>query len=300
MQSISYLCAVNTFQKKKRRHHSSAKQRKQWRIILAVGIVVLILLVPIVIAGILWWRGLLPTREELPRYKERILIMLQGWKHARLPEGEVIGIDISHYQGNINFGELCFHIDNTRRMYSSPRKDTRQRNVDFVIAKATQGSNMQDAYYKQNKQGCREQGILFGAYHFYSLRSSVVQQADNFIHFAGLQKGDLVPVLDVEPVDGMLPQQDSVVKWLGIVKRYYGVQPLIYTNEGTYKNYFLKHNTLSKYSYWVARYGGREPSRMHVMWQCAESGRVGGVSGPVDINIFRGSMADLKHLYVIK
>ncbi len=285
---------------KPKRRHLTPKQRKLLRRRIAITIVVVVLLLPVIVAAVLWWRGLLPTREELPRYKERILIMLQGWKHTRLPHGDVIGIDISHYQGNIDYEELCFHIDNTRRLYSSEKKDTQRRPVDFVIAKATQGNRMQDAYYNRNKQGCREHSILFGAYHFYSLLSSATSQADNFIHFAQLQKGDIVPVLDIEPVDERLPEQDSVLKWLQIVGKYYGVKPMVYTNEKTYKQYFLKTNLFKQYPFWIARYGGREPSKHHVMWQCAESGRVGGITGPVDLDVFRGTMADLKHLYVIK
>ena len=283
-----------------RRRRLTKKQRQRRRRLVIIIVAVALLLVPAVSIFTLWWRGLLPTREELPRYKERLLIMLQGWKHTRLPEAEVIGIDISHYQANIDFGKLCFHIDNTRILYSSAKKDTKTRPVDFVIAKATQGSRMQDAYYNRYKQGCREQNILFGAYHFYSLHSSATAQADNFIRFAQLQKGDIVPVLDIEPVDGQLPVRDSVAKWLHIVERYYRARPVIYTNENTYKHYFAKSERLLSYPFWIARYGGREPSRHHIMWQCAESGKAGGVSGPVDIDVFRGTMADLKHLYVMK
>lgn len=282
-----------------KKRHLTPKQRKQRRIRVAISVVVLILVLPVLLAAVLWWRGLLPTREEMPRYKEWLVLMFTNWKHTRLPEAEVIGIDISHYQGGINFDELCFHLDASRRMYSSQQKDTKPRQVDFLIAKATQGSRMQDNYYNSNKQGCREKGILFGAYHFYSLKSGAKAQADNFIQYAGLQKGDLVPVLDVEPADGKLPERDSVLQWLQIVSKYYDVKPMIYTNEKTYTNYFLKSDKFKRYPFWIARYGGKEPSKHHAMWQCAESGRAGGVTGPVDVDIFRGTKSDLG-LYVIK
>lgn len=269
------------------------------RIGVATGVAAFVLLLPLLTAGILWWKGLLPTREEMPKYKEWLRLMIHGWKHTRLPEAEVIGIDISHYQGSVNFDELCFHLDPTRRMYSSPQKNTKPRKVDFLIAKATEGTRMQDSYYNQNKQGCRDNDILFGAYHFYSPQASATLQANNFISYSKLQKSDFAPVLDIEPVNGRLPMKDSVDKWLYIVGRYYGVKPIIYTNEKTFTGYFLKDKRFQSYPYWIARYGGKEPSRHHAMWQCAESGRAGGVTGPVDIDIFRGTKSDLG-LYVIK
>ena len=158
---------------------------------------------------------------------------------------------------------------------------------------------MHDSYYNRNKQGCRDKQLLFGAYHFYSPQASAIMQADNFISYSQLQKGDLVPVLDIEPVDGRLPMKDSVDRWLRIVGDYYGVRPIIYTNEKTYNNYFQKDKRFQRYPFWIARYGGKEPSRHHAIWQCAESGRVEGVTGPVDIDIFRGSKADLR-LFMIE
>lgn len=280
-------------QKRNGRSLLALRKRKQ-RIVAAVVVsVVAIVVLPVLIAIVLWWRGLLPTREELPRYKARLILMLQGWQHTRLPEGDVIGIDISHYQSVVDYENLQFHLDETRRMYSSEKKNTKPRSVDFVVVKATEGSRMRDSYYNRNKQGCREHNILFGAYHFYSLQAPATEQAENYIQYSKLQKGDIIPIVDIEPVDGRLPERDSVKKWLQIVERYYGVTPMIYTNENTYKQHFHDNNNFRQYPFWIARYGGKEPSRLHAIWQCAENGRVGGISGPVDVNIFKGSEADL-------
>lgn len=259
----------------------------------------MIVVLPAVFVVLLWWKGLLPTREELPRYKERVLLMLQGWRHTRLPEGEVIGIDISHYQSAVDYDKLMFHLDAARRMYNTPKKDTKPRSVDFVVAKATEGSRMRDSYYRRNKQGCREHDILFGAYHFYSLQASATEQANNYIQYSQLQRGDILPVVDIEPIDGRLPELDSVRKWLQIVGRYYGVHPIIYTNENTYRQKFADNEHFRQYPFWIARYGGQEPSRMHAIWQCTENGKVGGISGPVDIDVLKGTKADM-NLYLLR
>ena len=286
---------------KKGKKGKKGKKMVWWKKVLwwVVGIVSGLVVIGIVTLSILWWRGLLPTREELPRYKAHLVYMLRGFQSSQLPEGDVIGIDISHYQGDIEWEYLCFHIDKRSRMYRNPTKKTRVRDVDFVVAKATQGARNSDSYYKRYKSGCRERGILFGAYHFYSYQASAQQQANHFIKTAQLQSGDIVPILDVEPYHDVLPPQDSILCWLRMVEKYYNRKPLIYTSEKCYLSYFAPCKQFDNYSYWIARYGGREPSRHHIFWQYSENGKVGGISGPVDIDVFRGTMSDLRHKYTL-
>ncbi|MBQ8100650.1 MAG: hypothetical protein IJ169_05120 [Paludibacteraceae bacterium] len=286
--------------KKHTKRKLTKQQRRRRNIAIAVAVVSLALMLPLAGLFALWWQGLLPTREELPRYKERLAILLSGRRHARLPEGEVIGIDISHYQGAVSWEELSFHTDNSRRMYKRAGKKTQPRQVDFVVVKATQGARNKDPYYERNKQGAREQGILFGAYHFYSYQAGAHAQAQHFIRSAALQQGDLAPVLDVEPYKGKMPPQDSVLCWLRMVERYYRTKPIVYTNESCYRIWFMPYPAFDGYPFWIARYGGNEPTRQHIIWQCSENGRAGGISRPVDLNVFRGSMSDLKGLYVIR
>lgn len=286
---------------KKKKRKKKRKKMPLWKKIMwwTVGIVSFFVLLVIFCLALLWWRGLLPTREELPRYKAHLIYMLEGFKPTRLPEGDVIGIDISHYQGDVEWEYLSFYIDKERKLHRSPSKKTKPRQVDFVIAKATQGANNRDSHYNRYKAGAREQNIQWGAYHFYSYQASATAQADNFIKTARLQSGDMTPILDVEPYQNTLPPKDSVLRWLQVVEKYYGMKPIIYTSENCYLTYFSEYKPFNKYSYWIARYGGREPSRHHIMWQYCENGKVAGVSGPVDIDIFRGTAADLKHKYTL-
>ena len=250
-------------------------------------------------ASLLWYNGLLPEREQLPRLKQRISAFFSHFGTSRLPEGDVIGIDVSVYQRQIDFDKLAFHHDNSRKLYTEAKRYTTRREVDFVIAKATEGSSHKDKYYNYNRLKAHEKGIPFGAYHFFSAGSSAVGQANNFIRVANLQKGDLAPVLDVEPYKNQFPAVDSVVSWLRQVEKYYAVAPIVYTNQYCYDKYFASDKRFSRYHFWIARYGGQEPSHTHLFWQAMDNGKMAGIKGAVDINVFRGSKEELS-LYTIR
>ena len=139
---------------------------------------------------------------------------------ASYPEGyEIQGIDISHYQGTIDWMKLRNAMIN-----KTP--------VRFVIVKATEGSTMIDENFKDNFFKARDYGFIRGAYHFYSTRSSARAQAQHFLDKVKLEKGDLPPILDVEhkPADRTEVEfQQDILTWLHIVEDRYHVKPILYT-----------------------------------------------------------------------
>ena len=105
---------------------------------------------------------------------------------ANYPDGYAIhGIDISHYQGEINWDKLS---DAT--IDGFPLK--------FVIVKSTEGSSGVDENFNDNFYQAREYGFIRGAYHFWSNKSSARAQANFFLKQVHLEEGDLPPVLDIE------------------------------------------------------------------------------------------------------
>lgn len=55
----------------------------------------------------------------------------------------------------------------------------------------------------------------------------------------------------------------------------------------TYTNFAdtaLDMAALAAYDLWIADYRGTRPTRKHGMWQYTSSGRVPGISGPVDLS----------------
>lgn len=210
---------------------------------------------------------------------------------AVYPEGyEIHGIDISHYQGIIDWDDLR----NNGMIERCP--------VRFVMIKATEGASRVDDRFKENFYQAREHGFIRGAYHFYSTRSTGRAQAEHFIKTVDLEEGDLPPVLDVEhkPKE-QTPEEfkESVLTWLNIVEKHYGVKPIIYTYY-KFKMTYLNDSIFDRYPYWIAHYyvNKVEYKGKWKFWQHTDCGRLPGIKGYVDFNIYNGSYYDLRQLTI--
>ena len=207
------------------------------------------------------------------------------------PEGyEIHGIDISHYQGDIDWEVLR----NQGMIDKCP--------VRFVMIKATEGTDRIDEKFKDNFEQALEYGFTRGAYHFYSVHSAAKDQAAFFIQNVKLQKGDLPPVLDVEHKPKGQSDDDfkqSVLEWLGAVENHYGVKPIIYTYY-KFKMRYLADKVFDQYPYWIAHYyvDSIEYRGAWKFWQHTDVGRLPGIKGYVDFNIYNGSYYDLRQLTI--
>ena len=207
------------------------------------------------------------------------------------PEGyEIHGIDISHHQGRIDWDEL---------------KDNGQIDhcpIRFVMIKATEGATQTDRNFRDNFFQARENGFTRGAYHFYSVHSPAEQQAYHFIKTVDLENGDLPPVLDVEHKPKNQSDDDfkhSVLKWLNIVESHYRVKPIIYTYF-KFKTRYLSDPIFDEYPYWIAHYyvDSLEYQGPWKFWQHTDVGRLPGIKGNVDFNIYNGSFYDLRQMTI--
>lgn len=210
---------------------------------------------------------------------------------AKYPEGyEIHGIDISHYQGKINWNRLRSNalIDGCP--------------LRFIIVKATEGSSQVDPNFEDNFYQVREYGFIRGVYHFWSIHSSARAQANFFLKKVHLQNGDLPPVLDIEhkpPTQSIEDFQTDVLTWLHIVEDKYHVKPIIYTYYKFKQNY-LNTPVFDDYPYWIAHYyvDKVEYRGNWKFWQHTDSGVLPGIKGNVDLNIYNGSYYDLMRLTI--
>lgn len=209
---------------------------------------------------------------------------------AEYPEGyEIHGIDISHYQGKIDWEQL-----KNAMIKGCP--------VRFVIIKSTEGSSRLDENFRENFNQARDFGFIRGVYHFWSNKSTAREQAYYFLDQVHLTDGDLPPVLDIEhkPADKSVEDfQRDVLTWLHIVEDKYHVKPIIYTYY-KFKEQYLSAPVFEDYPYWIAHYyvDKVQYRGKWKFWQHTDVGKLPGIKGYVDFNIYNGSYYELKQLCI--
>ena len=160
---------------------------------------------------------------------------------------------------------------------------------------------MFNPYYTQDVRAARRYGFPVGAYHFFSTRPAM-SQADYFLKKSRLRKGDLPPMLDVELSDRRIAAMGGrdvlfreMLVWLKEVGRRSGTTPIIYVSQDFVNRYMpFAPEELKKYPVWVARYGEYKPYVHLLYWQLSPDGRVRGIRGDVDIDVFNGSEEQFK------
>ena len=209
---------------------------------------------------------------------------------AEYPEGyEIHGIDISHYQGTIDWEQL-----KNAMIEGCP--------VRFIIIKGTEGSSRLDDNFRENFNQARDYGFIRGVYHFWSNKSSARDQAYFFLEKIHLTDGDLPPVLDIEhkPADKSVEDfQRDVLTWLHIVEDKYHAKPIIYTYY-KFKEMYLSAPVFDDYPYWIAHYyvDKVQYKGKWKFWQHTDAGKLPGIKGYVDFNIYNGSYYDLRKLCI--
>lgn len=206
------------------------------------------------------------------------------------PEGYTIyGIDVSRYQGTINWNRLRNALID-------------RLPIRFVIIKSTEGDSHIDTKFRDNFSNAKEHGFIRGVYHFWSNKSSARRQAYFFLAMVHLQPGDLPPVLDVEHKPKNISTeefQQNILTWLHIVEDRYHVKPIIYTYY-KFKDQYLSDSRFDDYPYWIAHYyvNQMEYQGAWKFWQHTDAGRLPGIKGYVDLDIYNGSFYDLQQLLI--
>ena len=193
---------------------------------------------------------------------------------------DVIGVDVSNHQGDIDWEQLA------------------KNKVAFAYMKATEGGDFRDRRFKQNWEGAKTASLARGAYHFFTQCRKGAEQAKNFIETVPREEGALPPVVDLEHMGECrsgprLPNVfENIMALLGDLEAHYGRRPLIYTTDEFDAAYL--QGQLASHTFWVRSLHALPRFRKDqwVIWQYHDSGTRPGVTGPVDLNAFRGSRAD--------
>ncbi|MCH4147089.1 MAG: hypothetical protein LKG25_00825 [Prevotella sp.] len=213
----------------------------------------------------------------------------------------IYGIDISRFQHEI--GKKKYPIDwgklRILHLGTLSRKQVKGRvnyPISFLYIKTTEGTTIRNAHYKNDYQEAKKHHLRVGSYHFFSTTSAASLQAKYFLQNAQFQRGDLPPVLDLEPYPSQIRKMGGeavlwarVRTWLSIIEQRTGVKPVLYISQSFVNNYLPYAPDIKKnYPVWIARYGEYKPDVRLVFWQLSPDGKVNGIKGKVDINVFNG------------
>ena len=217
-----------------------------------------------------------------------ILVALGFWGYTAVRErqininkwfvgGQIMGVDVSSYQENVDFREL------------------KRQGVEFVYIKATEGSSHVDSSFEEKWKAAKDAEILSGAYHYFSYHSSGATQAENFIKVVGDLEGRLIPAVDMElTVEEVYdpPAKEDVVRglkaFLAVVEEEYGVKPLIYAQKDYWDKYLA--DTFSSYPRWMRNVFYPiyvDAGDDWLVWQYNDRGVLEGYGGEkyIDLNI---------------
>jgi lysozyme len=198
----------------------------------------------------------------------------------------VQGIDVSRHQGDIDWAAV------------------RGAGISFAYLKTTEGGDFADAKFLDNWHEAAAAGVRRGAYHFMYWCRRADQQALFFMVNVPNDPDALPPVLDLEwnpdspscgvelPPERALPMIRTL---LAAMEARTGKRPIIYTDANFYRD-ILAGGALKDYQFWL-RSTRSPPEQVYLgqpwtFWQFTATGRVPGILGDVDRNVFNGTAED--------
>lgn len=183
------------------------------------------------------------------------------------------GIDVSNWQGDINFAAV------------------KASGVEIVYMKASEGDYYKDKFLDQNYKGAKAQGLKVGFYHFFRANVDATAQARFFVDCIQGKEPDCRLVLDIETTEGY--GSDALTSmcclFLQEVGRLTGKDTCVYTYTSFAKNNLT--GLIGCYPLWIAEYSPAVPSDNPIWnewigFQYASDGQTPGVNGNCDVNQF--------------
>ncbi len=205
------------------------------------------------------------------------------------------GIDVSHWQGDIDWLKVA------------------QCGVKFAFIKATEFPDKKTTVYiddklKKNVAGAIQNGVVWGAYHYFRTHIDPVIQARTFCETVG-QFNSLPPVLDLE-VAGCngAKLNEKVISFIKEVERITNRQPIIYTSGGFWRGYMMYNRRTdtdwaSPYTLWLAQYTATWPTVIYPwagydFWQYSDKGRIPGIATGVDLDWYMGTLEEIQQRFI--
>lgn len=196
---------------------------------------------------------------------------LPGSYRPDLGDGERYGIDVSHYQGPIDWPAVAAD------------------GIEFAYIKSTEAGDWVDEYFAANWLGAQRAGLDVGAYHFFTFCRSGADQAANFLRVVPIGEIDLPMAVDLEFANNCSRQSDpedlraELAVFLDTVQSATGRPVVLYVEDEFDEKYEILDNFDGQV--WERSIGRRPDDERWVVWQCSDRARVSGVDGGVDLNV---------------
>lgn len=205
------------------------------------------------------------------------LYMLPTRTLAFGPSDETIyeGIDVSGYQGNIDF------------------KRVKQSGIEIVYMKSSEGPDYIDSKFEQNYARAKENGLKVGIYHYVTART--IQQAEREARFFASVISKKAPecrlAMDFESFGSLSRDEINQIglTFLRTVEKLTGKEMVVYSN--AYAASYVWREEIAKYPLWIAQYEVNNPENNGIWsnwvgWQYTDAGRINGISTYVDRDKF--------------
>lgn len=185
------------------------------------------------------------------------------------------GIDVSQWQGDINFEEVS------------------NDGIEIVYIKSSEGTSYIDPYFETNYTNAKEAGLKVGFYHYVVARN-IIEAENEAQFFASVISGkspDCKLAMDFESFGNLSTSEINQISrvFLERVEELTGKGMVIYSDVSNARNVF-DSSLASTYPIWVAEYGVSNPSPTRwdtwVGFQFTNRGIVSGINGYVDRDRF--------------
>jgi lysozyme len=207
----------------------------------------------------------------------------------------VAGIDVSHYNGPINWKLVA------RAGYA------------FAYMKATESVSLKDERFAQNWSSAKEAGLIRGAYHVFDYCADIGKQFSNIQQTISKDSAALPIALDLVWSHGPEnPHQRNcanidqtrarIMQLNAMIEAYYKKTPIIFANQSGLNE--LINDDFNHDPIWLQLYGDPKTDPLEnlkikgsnpwTVWQHSSRGRVPGISGKVDLDVFFGNKKALE------
>lgn len=188
-------------------------------------------------------------------------------------------------------------------------KSFAKQNIQTAYIRATKGTTFEDGAFRDNWNGSKDADISVGAYHVLELDTDGTKQAEHFINAVGEDlSGRLIPAVEVRlrGLYRLLPPDyyeaaDNLADFCDRIEKQYGVRPVIYCTERTYKNIVASDSRFNKDKIWYESLFSKPDEDMdwtfwtytnRVKFSFYESGEY------LHMTVFNGSEDDFKKLII--